>query len=439
MASPSSSSPSQEMLLFSIVEYLRGISSSFPALPEALKALEDSLLLDATGDAKLRERCSIGPADLMQVFEAGLQAGGFKTLEQQRKEVEASPQFQAFLTAVTNKGYFEGHKPGSDEYQERYDKVLVKYGQKKAAASATAVPPPPPAAVSNEDDEASAEAAKTEGNEFIKNKEYGKALECYTRALDLSPEGPQSHVYLCNRAAAKCFLAEWDDAADDCLASIDLSPQYVKAYSRLGYVYFNQEDYSAAVKAYEKAVELEPGNRSHSDALKKAKAKAKAKVAAATRDAGGAGPMGNMNDIMSAMGGAGGLEGLMQNPQLMQMAQGMMQNPEMMKMAQGMMQNPAMMQNMMNMVGGGQGGMGPAGVGASSAPPSFGGPGLASSDMSSLGSALDSEADDAEDDPDITRLEELMKTQGPMAAMAAVQNNPELMQKAMKLMQERMS
>jgi hypothetical protein len=34
----------------------------------------------------------------------------------------------------------------------------------------------------------------------------------------------------------RCFLNDWDAAVEDCLASIDLSPDYVKAYARLGSV-----------------------------------------------------------------------------------------------------------------------------------------------------------------------------------------------------------
>lgn len=69
-------------------------------------------------------------------------------------------------------------------------------------------------------------------------KDYEGAEKAYSEALELSPDGPNSHVYLCNRAAALCYLGHHDDAVVDCQESIDLNPRYAKAYTRLGYAFF---------------------------------------------------------------------------------------------------------------------------------------------------------------------------------------------------------
>ncbi|KAF1792618.1 hypothetical protein GQ600_12501 [Phytophthora cactorum] len=70
---------------------------------------------------------------------------------------------------------------------------------------------------------------------------------------------------------------------------------------------------------------------------------------AASAPAGGAGGMPDLSNLASMLGGGGGggLADLMNNPQMMEMAQNMMQNPQMMQMAQNMMQNPDMLNNLM--------------------------------------------------------------------------------------------
>ena len=118
-----------------------------------------------------------------------------------------------------------------------------------------------------------ADQHKDLGNTHMSNKEYEKALKQYTLAISLSPNGPNSHVYFSNRAAAYCYLGQYSDAADDCLQSISLNPTYEKAHSRLGLSRFFLEDYHGAIKAYEKALELDPTNAASTSYLNKAKKK----------------------------------------------------------------------------------------------------------------------------------------------------------------------
>ncbi|CAN0312891.1 unnamed protein product, partial [Hapterophycus canaliculatus] len=268
----------------------------------------------------------------------------------------------------------------------------------RAAAAAT------PSTGAKAADEKKAEEVKGEGNKLLLAKDYEGAEACYTAALDLSPSGPNSHVYLCNRAAALCYLGRNDDAVVDCQEAIDLNPSYAKAYTRLGYAYFQLEDFEAAVKAYEKSLEIEPGNAANAKSLRKARSKlagAGGVEDIATRGAGGSdvsragGGMPDLSGLAAMMGGAGGaggagggglaammqglagaagggagggeggapggLAGMLNNPNMMAQAQQMMQNPAMMAQVQNMMSNPAMMQGLMGMMGGGGGGGGGGG------------------------------------------------------------------------------
>ena len=77
-----------------------------------------------------------------------------------------------------------------------------------------------------------AEGINAQGNELMQKKQFSEALEQFTSALILSPNGPNSHIYYANRAAAYCHLGQYADAAEDCLKSIELNDTYEEAYSR---------------------------------------------------------------------------------------------------------------------------------------------------------------------------------------------------------------
>lgn len=105
------------------------------------------------------------------------------------------------------------------------------------------------------------------------------------------------------------------------------------------HAYFSLGRYSEAAKAYEKAVELDPGNASLKSSLSTARSRAsESEDGQTSRDvgasspppAGGANPFAGLAGLAGLGGGAGGAGGmpdiasLLQNPQLMQMAQQMM-------------------------------------------------------------------------------------------------------------------
>ena len=114
---------------------------------------------------------------------------------------------------------------------------------------------------------------KDRGNEHMSSKEYEKALHQYNQAVQTSPSGPNSHVYYSNRAAAYCYMAEYQAASNDCRASIHRSPTYEKAHARLGLSLFFQGEYEGAIDAYNKSLELDPKNKASLSYLKKAKAR----------------------------------------------------------------------------------------------------------------------------------------------------------------------
>jgi tetratricopeptide (TPR) repeat protein len=114
---------------------------------------------------------------------------------------------------------------------------------------------------------------KNKGNVHMSNKQYEEALHQYDLAIETSPSGPNSYVYYSNRAAAHCYLANYVNATQDCQRSIELNPDYEKAFSRLGLSLFFQGEYEGTILAYEESLKLDPTNKASMSYLKKAKAK----------------------------------------------------------------------------------------------------------------------------------------------------------------------
>ncbi|KAJ7169455.1 putative stress-induced protein STI1 [Mycena filopes] len=219
------------------------------------------------------------------------------------------------------------------------------------------------------DDKAQAEKFKQSGNTLMSSKQYDKAIEAYTQAV---ASDPTNAIYYSNRAAAYSSKGDHLSAIGDSQHAITVDPNFVKAYHRLGHAQYSLADFRAAADAFERGLKLDPNNAGLKSGLENATARIvpdgdddgppplipdPASSATSTRGAGAApsgmprGGMGGMADLLAGMGGGGGgggmpdLAGIMNNPQMMAMAQQMMSNGGL----AGLMQNPAVA-NMMNRV-----------------------------------------------------------------------------------------
>jgi len=136
---------------------------------------------------------------------------------------------------VTAKGFFRGTEAGEPEYKDRYRKMVLRFKDKvktqqaaaaaapAASAAAAADAPPPPPAPSAAGDECAAEAFKNDGNAKLQAKDFEGAVACYTSAIQASPDGPKSHIYFANRAAARQYLKQHQVGRLLSLASLLLS------------------------------------------------------------------------------------------------------------------------------------------------------------------------------------------------------------------------
>ncbi|KAG8378270.1 hypothetical protein BUALT_Bualt08G0120100 [Buddleja alternifolia] len=121
------------------------------------------------------------------------------------------------------------------------------------------------------DQKSLAETFKSRGNKAVQSKLYAEAIELYTFAIALCEDNA---VYFCNRAAAYTQIHRYAEAVKDCLKSIEINPNYSKAYSRLGFAYYAQGKYRDAIdKGFMRALELDPNNDSVKENIRVAERK----------------------------------------------------------------------------------------------------------------------------------------------------------------------
>jgi len=257
-----------------------------------------------------------------------------------------NPKYQQFIATLEKKGFFKGLEKGSaDEaarFQKARDTFIAKYGAAETATAEEEEAPAPVVELSPEEAAANkeeAEKCKAVGNDFLRSKKYEEAVAAYTDALNLVPNNA---IYLCNRAAALTHLSKNKESVADCKQAMIADPGYVKAYSRLGFAYYQLGEYQESVGAYEKGLALDPQNTTMKQGMENAQHKLDGGRQVAGAPGGAPDLAAMMNDpamagLMGGMGGNPGMAAMMQNPAMMQMAQQMMQDPAAMQAAMGMM------------------------------------------------------------------------------------------------------
>ena len=144
------------------------------------------------------------------------------------------------------------------------------------------------------------ESVKNKGNEAFSARKYAEAIERYTEAMELDPSNEDINLtLLTNRATAKFKSGEMEGCVDDCGKALDLNGRHTKARAviaprwiaemnrRDGRIWANVrspqailrraaahlelEHYESAVEDYEKAYDIEPGDRGIRQSLHHAK------------------------------------------------------------------------------------------------------------------------------------------------------------------------
>lgn len=114
-----------------------------------------------------------------------------------------------------------------DVYLKTKEKVE---GGSQSQPSSSSVPQGPSA-----EDKAKAEKFKQSGNSLMSAKKYDEAIDAYSQAISLDSNNP---IYYSNRAAAYSSKGDHLSAVGDAELALAADPKFVKAYHRLGFVYF---------------------------------------------------------------------------------------------------------------------------------------------------------------------------------------------------------
>jgi len=107
-----------------------------------------------------------------------------------------------------------------------------------------------------------AQLAKEDGNEFFRLGKIDKAIESYTKALNLCTDKEvteKSHIYN-NRAACYVQLYEPVKVIADCTESLTLLPMNPKALMRRGLAYESTDKMRLALDDFRKVLSLDPRN-----------------------------------------------------------------------------------------------------------------------------------------------------------------------------------
>ncbi|KAI0637715.1 putative stress-induced protein STI1 [Trametes polyzona] len=99
-----------------------------------------------------------------------------------------------------------------------------------------------------------ADALKDAGNKAFQAKDYDKAIELFSQALELDPN---NFVLWSNRSAAKAGKRQWAAALEDAEQCIKVNPTWAKGYARKGAALHGQRRYDEAIQAYETGLKIE--------------------------------------------------------------------------------------------------------------------------------------------------------------------------------------
>ena len=103
-----------------------------------------------------------------------------------------------------------------------------------------------------------AEAEKERGNAAFKAGNWDKAIEKYTRGMQLDPA---NCVLPANRAMALLKKSQYGAAETDCTLALSIDPTYVKAFQRRASARTGLKKLGEAVTDYDEVLRLEPSNK----------------------------------------------------------------------------------------------------------------------------------------------------------------------------------
>lgn len=104
----------------------------------------------------------------------------------------------------------------------------------------------------------SADQFKEEGNKYFSAKDFDKAIDLFSKAIDASSQ--PNHVLYSNRSAAYASLKQFDKALEDAKTCVSINPSWAKGYNRVAAAHYGLGNLEDAKGQYQKALELDSNN-----------------------------------------------------------------------------------------------------------------------------------------------------------------------------------
>jgi stress-induced-phosphoprotein 1 len=194
----------------------------------------------------------------------------------------------------------------------------------------------------------SADQYKAEGNAAFSAKDFPKAVELFTKAIEAS-ETP-NHVLYSNRSGAYSSLKNFEAALKDAEECIKINPSWAKGYGRKGAANYGLGDLVGAKDAYEEAIKIDPSNAQAQQGLKQVEdAIAREAAQDGTTPDLGMGKLFNDPNVMAKLANNPEVREYMNDPEFVQKLMQLQQNP--MAMLQSGMQDPRIMKAMSVILG----------------------------------------------------------------------------------------
>ena len=92
------------------------------------------------------------------------------------------------------------------------------------------------------------------GNEYLKKGEYKKAIENFTKAIELDERDKEAYF---NRGLAYSCLEEYEKAIEDFTNAIDIDEKHKDAYFFRGNIYNFLEEYEKAIEDFTKVIDID--------------------------------------------------------------------------------------------------------------------------------------------------------------------------------------
>ncbi|KAH3686488.1 hypothetical protein WICPIJ_002527 [Wickerhamomyces pijperi] len=148
----------------------------------------------------------------------------------------------------------------------------------------------------------SADEYKAQGNAAFVAKDFTKAVEFFTKAIEASPSA--NHALYSNRSGAYTSLKQFDKALEDALKTIEINPTWAKGYNRAGAAYYGLGEFLKSKEYYEKTLEIDPSN-----------AQAKSEISKIEQYVGNSAEQEQANDLFKIFNDPNLIEKLKRNPQ----------------------------------------------------------------------------------------------------------------------------